>query len=180
MGDLEANLKRYLEMEALLQAFFAAFGYCRYACLPREQRQNGNRPVAACCTQKYYALYDLDHPAFIRLRQAREALYGKPGDHAWPHPVSPCEYHDPGRGCLLATHKSPTCLGFFCREGIDRLRRDYGIQAYDYLGVSCALEWILTGDFTEGQYLEFKDGILAMILKVTQRHRGAPPGTLGP
>jgi len=53
-----------------------------------------------------------------------------------------------------------------CRESIDFLRETYGIFAYDYLGVNYALEWILSGNFSEKQYLEFKDSIRDMITKV--------------
>jgi hypothetical protein len=176
MAASDHDLKRYLEMEALLNAFFAAFGYCAATCIPDELPKSGNRSVAGCCTQRYYARYDLDHPAFERLRQAREALYGTPAEQVRDHSVSPCEYHDPRRGCRLATHKSPTCLGFLCREAIDCLRREHGIHAYDYAGVSGALEWILTGDFTDGQYGEFREAILAMTRRLTPSTGAGPPG----
>lgn len=166
MNDPEINLKRYLDTEGLLNRFFAAFDYCLSRCIQPALTANGNRPVAACCKKKYYMLYDLDHPAFERLRQERERLYGEPAQHHWVDPVSPCEYHNPRTGCLLATHKSPICLAFFCREGIDTLRSDYGIFTYDYLGVNYALEWILTGDFSDHHYREFRQSIVDMTEKV--------------
>jgi hypothetical protein len=170
-GEIEANLKRYLEAEALLDAFFAAFDYCLPRCVKIEMGKNGNRPVAACCTQKYYALYDLDHPAFVRLRQERERLFGRPQDHRWTNPVSACQYHNPARGCVLSTHKSPICIAFLCRRAIDCLRDDFGVYTYDYLGVYYALEWILTGDLPESQYLEFSQGIRDMTRSVTSRRQ---------
>jgi hypothetical protein len=164
---IDANLKRYLETEALLNDFFAAFDYCFSRCVAIALEQNGNRPVAACCTQAYYALYDLDHPAFVRLRQERERLYGGPEDFRWPDPVSPCPCHDPHRGCVLKTHKSPICIAFLCRPAIDCLRGEFGIYGYDYLGISYALEWILTGDLPESQYRDLRASIREMIRTVS-------------
>ena len=165
---IEKNLRRYLETEGLLNAFFSAWGYCVANCIQPEMLKNGNKPVAACCSNKYYALYDLDHPAFERLKEEREKLFGKPEDHRWKNPVTTCEYHNPENGCLLSTHKSPICLAYVCQNGIACLRSRYGIYAYDYLGVNYALEWILTGDFNEKQYCEFRDSILDMIEKVSE------------
>jgi hypothetical protein len=169
MAEIEKNLKRYLETERLLNAFFSSLDYCLPICIRPELEKNGNRPVAACCKNKYYAICDLEHPAFARLREEREKIFGRPGDHQWSSPVSPCEYHNPACGCLLATHKSPICLAFFCRKGIDFLRSRYGIYTYDYLGVYYALEWMLTGDLPETQYVEFRDSLLEMIERLKEK-----------
>lgn len=163
MNDTENNLARYLELERLLNIFFSAFNFCYERCVLPERMQNGDLPVAACCRDKYYEVYDLEHPAYDRLREERETLYGKPGDHVWKKPVSPCEYHDPQNGCILKSHKSPICLAFLCRKAIDRLRAEFGIRFYDYLGVNYALEWILTGILPEGEYLDLKNDILTAI-----------------
>ncbi|MBI5895045.1 MAG: hypothetical protein HZB24_03215 [Desulfobacterales bacterium] len=169
MDVIARNLRRYLETEKLLNAFFAALDYCWPQCIRGAMQRNGNRPVAACCQNKYYSLCDLEHPAFERLRAERETLFGKPADHVWENPVSPCPYHNPGKGCLLDTHKSPVCIAFLCREAIEFLRSRYGIYRYDYLGAYYALEWILTGDFSYEQYLEFRESILAMIAIVKNK-----------
>jgi hypothetical protein len=166
MQNIEINLNRYLAVEMLLNEFFSALDYCLPKCITVEKEKSGNRPVAACCQNKYYALHDLPHPVFERLRVERERRFGKPEAYAWAHSVSPCQYHDPDNGCLLATHKSPICLSFLCREGIDHLRSRYGIYTYDFQGIYYALEWILTGDLTDEQYLEFKESILAMTRRV--------------
>ena len=162
MREPEKNLRRYLKTEALITGFFGVFGYCLSCCIQPAVRAAGGGPVAACCKKRYYRLYDLEHPAFDLLRRERERLYGAPASLTWADAVSPCEYHDPHRGCVLHTHKSPVCLAFFCREGIDCLRRLYGIYTYDYLGTYYALEWILTGDLSEKAYSEFRDAILTM------------------
>jgi hypothetical protein len=172
MGDIGKNLRRYLEMEALLNAFFSRFGFCWSKCIKSEIEKAGNNPVAACCTNKYYSIYDLAHPAYERLSAERKKRFGKPEDHTWINAVSVCEYHNPSKGCLLFTHKSPTCLSFMCPEGIRCLRNAYGIYTYDYLGVYFALDWILTGIFSEDQYLEFKHGILDMTAKVDHFQSG--------
>ena len=169
MDVIERNLKRYLETEKLLNAFFAALDYCWPRCIRIEMQRNGNRPVAACCQNRYHSLCDLEHPAFERLRAEREKRFGKPEEHAWTHPVSPCQYHNPDKGCLLATHKSPICIAFLCREAIEFLRSCYGIFSYDYLGVYYALEWILTGDFSYEQYIEFRESILVMTARVKNK-----------
>jgi hypothetical protein len=78
MNAIESNLVRYLELERLLNAFFSAFNFCCDGCLMPKKMQDGGRPVAVCCRDKYYVLFDLDHAAFKRLRQERERLYGKP------------------------------------------------------------------------------------------------------
>ncbi|MEW6076462.1 MAG: hypothetical protein AB1724_01475 [Thermodesulfobacteriota bacterium] len=165
MSDIHANLERYLDAEAILNTFFVSFDFCRQ-CIAAEMEANGHQPTAACCKNKYYALYDLDHPAFDLLRAERQKRYGSPEDHCRENPVSPCEYHDPARGCLLTTYKSPICLSFLCREAIDALRTIHGIYAYDYLGVHYALELILTGGFTADQYRQFRDSLLEMVRKV--------------
>jgi hypothetical protein len=82
------------------------------------------------------------------------------------NPVSPCEYHDPQNGCILKSHKSPTCLAFLCRKAIDRLRAEFDICFYDYLGVSYALEWVLTGIFSERDYRELEKDLLTAITKI--------------
>jgi hypothetical protein len=166
MNAIESNLARYLELERLLNAFFSAFNFCYGRCLPSERMQNGGRPVAVCCRDKYYVLFDLDHAAFKRLRQERERLYGQPWEHTWMNPVSPCEYHDPENGCILKSHKSPTCLAFLCRKAVDRLRTEFDIYFYDYLGVTYALEWVLTGILSERDYLELEKDILTAITKL--------------
>ena len=161
------NLERYLETEALLNEFFNAFNYCMDRCIRVELEKSGDRPVAACCKNRYHCLYDLEHPAFDLLRAEREKRYGKPQDQVNPDPVSPCEYHGP-QGCRIKTHKSPICIAFMCRESIEALRETHGIYTYDYLGVNYALEWILTGDFSDSAYEEFRTSIVAM----TDRVRG--------
>jgi len=169
MNAIESNLARYLELERLLNAFFSAFNFCYGRCLPSERMQNGGQPVPVCCRDKYYVLFDLDHEAFERLRQERERLYGKPWEHTWMNPVTACEYHDPENGCILRSHKSPTCLAFLCRKAIDRLRTEFDIYFYDYLGVNYALEWILTGILSEHEYIELKNDVLTAIRKVKAR-----------
>lgn len=171
MDPIENNLARYLQLERLLNAFFSAFNFCYGRCITPKRMQNRGLPVAACCMDKYYVLFDLDHAAFERLRQGRERLYGKPGEHAWINPVSPCEYHDPENGCILKSHKSPTCLAFFCRKAIYRLRKDFDIYFYDYLGVSYALEWVLTGILSDSDYLKLEKDILNAVTKLKKGSR---------
>ncbi len=166
MNDIETNVVQYLELERLLNIFFGSYNFCLQQCILPVHAQNGGLPVAACCRDKFYALYDLDHPSFDRLRAERERRYGKPGDYTWTDPVSPCEYHDPQNGCVLKTHKSPICLAFLCRKAIDRLRSEFGIYFYDYLGMNYALEWILTGVLPEREYNELKTNVLDAIAKV--------------
>ena len=165
-NHIETNLKRYLDTEGLLNHFFARFSYCASMCIKPAVARNGTEPVTACCGKKYYMRYDLDHPAFDLLRQERQRLYGKPEGRNRTDSDSPCEYHDPKAGCLLTTHKSPTCLAFLCPEAIQALRTKYGIYAYDYLGVSHALEWILTGDFPDHHFDAFRESILDMTKRV--------------
>jgi hypothetical protein len=50
--------------------------------------KNNRRPVAACCRDRYYILFDLNYAAFERLREQKERLCGKPCDHVWMNPVS--------------------------------------------------------------------------------------------
>jgi len=123
--------------------------------------------VTACCRDKYYTVFDLDHGGFDHLRQERERLYGTPESHFKRHSPSPCEYHDPQRGCILNSHKSPVCLAFLCRRGIDRLRTRFDIYFYDYLGIHYALEWILTGVFSDKDYLALKTSIIEATAKIT-------------
>jgi len=166
MNEIEINLKRYLDMECLLNHFFARFDYCASMCIKPAVESSGIKSVTACCGKKYYMRYDLEHPAFDLLRQDRQRLYGKPEERNRTDPDSPCEYHNPSSGCLLTTHKSPTCLAFLCPEAIEALRNEYGIYAYDYLGMNYALEWILTGDFPDHHFCAFRESILDMTKKV--------------
>lgn len=167
---IKKNLARYLETETLLNEFFNSFNYCMEQCIRVEIEKNHGRPVAACCKNRYHCIYDLDYPVFDLLRAEREKRYGKPQDQINPDPVSPCEYHGPS-GCRIATHKSPICLAFMCRESIDFLRETYGIFTYDYLGVNYALEWILTGDFSDEDYKEFRQSIVEMIQKIKEKQK---------
>ena len=166
MNPIDSNLARYLELELLLNEFFAAFNFCYDRCITLKRMQNSGLPVAACCMDRYYILFDLDHAAFERLRREREKLYGKPAEHVWLNPTSPCEYHDPESGCILKSHKSPTCLAFLCRKAIDRLRTDFDIYFYDYLGVNYALEWVLTGILSQRECLELENAILTATRKI--------------
>ena len=167
MDPIESSLARYLKLERLLNDFFAAFNFCYRGCVKLKQMQNGGLPVAVCCMDKYYVLFDLDHEAYEQLRRERERLYGKPCEHTWINPVSPCEYHDPAKGCILKSHKSPTCIAFLCRKAIDRLRTEFDIYFYDYLGVTYALEWVLIGILSEGEYRELENDILTAITKIS-------------
>lgn len=170
MDDTHENVARYLEMEGLLNELFKVFDYCFDQCVKLELEKNGGKPVSACCKNKYYMLYDIDHPAFDLLRKEREKRFGKPEDYSWASPVSPCEYHNPVRGCILDTHKSPICLAFMCRESIDCLRNTYNLYGYDYLGINYALEWILTGDFPTSQFEDLKKSIFDMTTTIKKTH----------
>jgi hypothetical protein len=50
-------------------------------------------------------------------------------------------------------------LGFLCRRAIDHLRNEFDIYFYDYLGISYALEWILTGDLPDAEYYDLQNKI---------------------
>ncbi|MFO7963653.1 MAG: hypothetical protein R6U50_07020 [Desulfobacterales bacterium] len=154
------NVKRYLEAEGLLSSFFSRFNYCIPYCIAPPGR--ARIPTPACCRKPYYKEYDTDHPAFELLRHQREKRYGRPEDFFYTKRISPCEYHTL-HGCRLKTHKSPVCLSFMCRESISFLRESYRIFGYDYLGVYYALEWILTGTFTEEQFTAFKNTCIHML-----------------
>lgn len=171
MKTIESNLKRYLDTERLLNEFFIAFDYCLSRCIEPALEKNGNKPVAACCQNKYYEVEDLEHPVFDLLRSERQKLYGTPTQQLRTDWVSPCEYHNPKSGCRLATHKSPVCVAFLCRNAIESLRREYDIYAYDYLGVYYALEWILTGDLPDHEFKLFRESILEMTRKVAAAKR---------
>jgi hypothetical protein len=166
MNAVERNIDRYLEIEGILNVFFAAFDFCPAQCIAPERANNHGQPVAACCRDKYYTVFDLEHDAFDRLRQERERLYGAPANHFRNHSVSPCEYHNPQTGCLLKSHKSPVCLAFFCRKAIDRLRTRFGIYFYDYLGMHYALEWILTGVLADKDYRDLKTNLIEAAAKI--------------
>jgi len=120
MHAIERNLARYLEIERLLNDFFSAFNFCRDRCILPKGLQSAGRPVAVCCGDRYYALFDLERAAFERLRRQGERLYGKPGEHAWMNPVSPCEYHEPENGCILklTLQAGRLCGKIFCRKTI--------------------------------------------------------------
>jgi hypothetical protein len=173
MTKITENLTRYLEIEGLLNTFFDAVGYCLEKCVKQALALNGNQPFSACCKNRYHCLYDLPDSDFDRLRSERENRFGKPEEQPYKSPVSPCEYHGPF-GCVLATHKSPICLAFMCRESIDYIRETYGIYEYDYLGMNYALEWILTGVFTDGQYREFRESLENMIRRVVEKNEHSP------
>lgn len=162
MDNAQENLNRFLEMEEILNRFFERFDFCLTGCVLPELKRTGGEPFAACCKDKYYKVYDLEHPAYDLLRDARESLYGKPDEIKETSLISPCEYHT-NTGCLLKTHKSPICLAFMCRKSIDALRENHGIYTYDYLGFNYALEWILTGDMVGAAYDEFRQSCLDMI-----------------
>lgn len=166
---IKENLNRYLELETLLNDFFNIFNFCMNQCIALEIDNNNGQPVSACCKDRYYCIFDLDDPSYDLLRIERENRYDKPEDQINPNPVSPCEYHGP-QGCRLATHKSPICLAFMCRKSIYFLRDTYSIYTYDYLGMYYALEWILTGIFSEEQYIEFKESINTMIHHINECH----------
>ncbi|MDL2329987.1 hypothetical protein LJC71_09655 [Desulfosarcina sp. OttesenSCG-928-A07] len=158
-------LGRYLEIEGLLHEFYHYFNYCAAVCIPNLLRLSQGNPVTACCKDRYYQVYDLDHPSFDLLRDQRETLYGAPKDQKAASGVSLCEYHT-RTGCTLLSHKSPVCLSFMCRPAIDALRTQYGIYTYDYLGFNYALEWILTGDMAEKDWLDFRESIDEMLRRV--------------
>ena len=170
MNNFEENFNKYLDIERILNEFFNEFDFCFSRCVRLEMEINGNNPVAACCQDKYYKVYDLEYPSFDLLRDQREALYGEPSDIKDSSTVSPCEYHT-STGCVLKTHKSPICLSFFCRKGIDFLRKNYNIFEYDYLGMNYALEWILTGDLQEKDYVTFRESCMTMLDKIKKGSR---------
>ena len=160
MDLYETYLKRYLDIESILNEFFENADYClKYCILPSIDKMG---PTPGCCKDRYYQKYDLDYPAFDLLKSEREVLYGTPDSTRWLKRISPCEYHTLS-GCILKTHKSPICLSFFCRDGIDFLRNQYAIYTYDYLGMNYALEWILTGDLSGQPYEDFKGSCLRML-----------------
>ena len=162
--DLHENLARYLEIETILNRMFHDFGYCLAQCI--EKKDNGHAIHCGCCKDTYYKKFDQPHPVFDLLKKEREILYGRPEAGRYVKRISPCEYHTLN-GCLLLTHKSPVCLGFLCRESIEVLRSCYGIMEYDYLGISHALEWILTNDLSGRSYHDFRDSCLNMAEKVS-------------
>lgn len=72
---------------------------------------------------------------------------------------------------MLDSHKSPVCLAFLCRRGIDRLRAQFDIYFYDYLGLHYALEWILTGVFSDNDYLALKKSLIEATAKIDSARR---------
>lgn len=163
-----ACLARYLEIETLLNEFYTYFDYCAAVCVPKLLAASGGAPIAACCKDRYYKVYDLDHPAFDLLRSGREALFGTPEEQQNSSSISICEYHT-DTGCVLRTHKSPICLSFMCRPSIESMRERYGIYTYDYLGFNYGLEWILTGDMPETDWLAFRKGCIEMLETVKKQ-----------
>lgn len=157
-----ACLERYLDIEKLLHEFYVYFDYCAAVCIPKLIALSGGKAVTACCRDRYYTVYDLDHPSFDLLREEREKRYGKPEEQNEASGQSPCEYHT-DMGCKLKSHKSPICLSFMCRPSIEALREKHGIFTYDYLGFNYALEWILTGDMKEEDWRDFRESIVKMI-----------------
>jgi hypothetical protein len=166
--DLDENLKTYLKIEQILNGMFRDFNYCLSRCIQKPGQEGEIH--CGCCTRPYHEIYDLDHPAFDLLRRQREALYGNPQSRADIKRISACEYHTL-RGCCLKTHKSPVCLGFLCRESIDALRNAYGLWEYDYLGITHALEWILTGDLSGSALEDFTRMCLNMAQTVERTNR---------
>ncbi len=164
-GIFEENLHKYLEIESILNELFRETDYCVKHCILEPDHEKFPNP--GCCVDRYYQKYDLDHPAFELLKTRRELLFGSPETLSRIKRISPCEYHTLA-GCMLKTHKSPICLSFFCRQGIEWLRDRHGVMAYDYLGVHYALEWILTGDMKGSQYEEFKTSCLNMVEKINK------------
>ncbi len=162
MSKAELNLLRYLNIEEKLNAFFKVFNYCFDPCIRLEISKNNGNPVSACCKDKYYKKYDLGVPACSLLKEERQKKYGTPESYSFSNPVSPCEYHNPFSGCVLPTHKSPVCLAFMCSDSIGELRNKYTIFGYDYLGMNYALEWILTGDFSDTDYYDLEQSIITM------------------
>jgi hypothetical protein len=75
---------------------------------------------------------------------------------------------DSQTGCILKSHKSPTCLASFCRRAIDHLREQFGIYFCDCLGICCGLEWILTGSLPEAEYLELKRNLSEATKKINE------------
>jgi hypothetical protein len=169
--DWNENLTIYLEIEQILNGMFRDFDYCLTQCI-RKPGQEGELHCG-CCNRPYYEIYDLDHSSFDLLRLKREELYGKPESMADIKRISPCEYHTL-KGCLLKTHKSPVCLGFLCRESIEVLRSEYGLWKYDYLGMTHALEWILTGDLSGQALGDFRKMCLDMARTVRDRELKGP------
>ena len=167
----EIRLARYLAIERKLHALYEDVDYCAAVCIPKLLEESGGAPVCACCKDRYYRIYDLDDPAFDLLRAGRERLYGTPESRTGMSTVSPCEYHA-DTGCVLASHKSPICLAFMCRPAIESMRKEFGIYTYDYLGFNYGLEWILTGDMRESDYLQFVDDLDAMIEVARKVRRG--------
>ncbi len=166
MKEIEKNLLNYLDIESILNIFFKRFNYCLLYCINNPEHSNSPNP--GCCKGKYYKKYDLDHPAFELLKNEREKRYGSPDDYRHLKRISPCEYHTLN-GCLLKTHKSPVCLSFMCKESINFLRERHGIFIYDYLGFHYALEWILTGDFSDGQFEAFRADCIRMTEKIRSK-----------
>jgi hypothetical protein len=165
MKSYKENLDNYLETEKILNEFFNEFNFCITHCIPKEIKKDRRLPSIGCCNDKYYKKHDLKHPDFELLCKERVKLYGKPEDKKNPQRVSPCEYHTP-QGCELKSHKSPTCLSFLCKEGIECLRERHQVFEYDYLGIYYALEWILTGDMSGKALDEFKTDCLNMVEKI--------------
>lgn len=153
------KVDQYLEIEKILNHLFSGFNYCLTQCIQKPGDEGELH--CGCCNRPYHEIYDQDHPSFEILRARREALYGKPESHANIKRISPCEYHTL-KGCILKTHKSPVCLGFLCKESIQALRSDYGLWTYDYLGVTHALEWLLTGDLSGKALDDFRQMCLDM------------------
>ncbi len=166
MEDPSLLLKRYLELEKILNDFCANFNYCLPMCISHELKTN--KFAVGCCKNKYYCKYDLDIPSYELLRKEREKIYGNPQKYSHIKTTSPCEYHLP-EGCALKTHKSPICNAFFCPEAISFLREKYKIFNYDYLGIYYGLEWTLDGTFNENQYNEFKNDLMEINKKTLSK-----------
>ena len=72
MNAFRENLKTYLEIEKILNEFFNEFNYCIINCVPKEPETALRSARRGCCSDKYYKLHNIEHPAFELLRQERE------------------------------------------------------------------------------------------------------------
>ncbi len=140
------SLKNYLECEELLNDFFKELGYCRSDCfLDYDVR---------CCKKNYFGTKRL----LEELHNERLKKYGIPAEK-----IRECSYHTE-KGCLLETHKSPTCLAWVCNS-LEEYLHSIGVEYY-LVDIRFSLMQILRNELGQDEIICFKQNIKNMTKKI--------------
>ncbi|MGM5482301.1 MAG: hypothetical protein ACQESF_02455 [Nanobdellota archaeon] len=168
ISNPEKIMEKYLGLEEKMKTLFENLDFCMENCISKTSSlMNSNIPgFIGCCNMNYH-IFDNHDNIVKEFFLQRNKLYGlvepakvfKEGEMEY----SECCYHSDD-GCILKTHKSPTCISYIC-ETFRNYMKSKGIS-YNSFYVNKRLDELLSARSSKEDIKDFSNTIDRWLEKI--------------